>query len=163
MELRLADPEDADAIREVARAAWETDYPDVVSRETVLDAVDEWYDPDALRESIGTAGTVVVVADDGDVVGFAHAVLSTETWTGAILRSYVHPDRRGGGVGSRLVERTVGELRARDCERIEAMALAANEVGDGFYRSAGFECVATEATTIGGEVHDEHRYVYRGE
>lgn len=162
MEIRPADPDDAEAIREVARESWGTDYPGIVSRETIPDTVEEWYDPDRLREEVETPGVVVPVAEaGGEVVGFAHAVVSTESWTGAILRLYVHPDHRREGIGTQLLEATVDRLRDRNAERIEAMVLADNEAGNEFYRAAGFEREDTGETVIGDEPHQEHRYVFR--
>lgn len=164
MEVRTADAEDVEAIRGIARRSWEADYPEVASRETIDDRVEEWYGSDRMRAAVGDSATVILVADaDGEVVGFAHAAVSTETWTGSILRLYVDPDRRGEGVGSTLLDDTIDELRDRDCDRVEAMVLSANEPGNEFYRGAGFERVATGETVIGDGHHEEHRYVYRAE
>jgi ribosomal protein S18 acetylase RimI-like enzyme len=164
MRIRSADAGDVDAIRGIAHCSWERDYPGIANRETIDDRVEEWYGNDRMRSAVADPGTVVLVADAGDeVVGFAHAAVSTETWTGSILRLYVDPDRRGEGVGSELLDATIDELRDRDCERIEAMVLADNEPGNEFYRAAGFERVATGETVIGDGRHEEHRYAYRAE
>jgi ribosomal protein S18 acetylase RimI-like enzyme len=164
MEVRSADAGDVDAIRGIARRSWQRDYPGIASRETIDDRVEEWYGSDRMRAAVADPGTVVLVADAGDaVVGFAHATVSMETWTGSILRLYVDPDRRGEGLGGTLLDATVEKLGDRDCERIEAMVLADNELGNEFYRAAGFERVATGETVIGDGRHEEHRYVYRAE
>lgn len=162
MTIRPAEPDDAEAIRSVARRSWERDYPDTVSRETITDTVEEWYASDAVESATADAGTVLLVAAaDEDVVGFAHAAISTSSSVGSILRLYVDPDRRGEGLGSALLSETIEQLHGRDCDRIEAMVLAENDAGNGFYLGAGFERVGTEETSIGAERHEEHRYVYR--
>jgi ribosomal protein S18 acetylase RimI-like enzyme len=164
MTTRPAEPEDAEAIRTVARRSWERDYPDTVSRETITDTVGEWYASDTVESATADAGTVLLVAEsDDEVVGFSHAAISTGSSAGSILRLYVLPDRRGEGLGSALLSDTIEHLQDRDCDRIEAMVLAENDAGNGFYLGAGFERVGTEETSVGDERHEEHRYVYRND
>jgi ribosomal protein S18 acetylase RimI-like enzyme len=162
MTIRPAEPDDAESIRSVARRSWERDYPDTVSRETITDTVGEWYASDTVEAASSDAGTVLLVAEsDDEVVGFVHAAISTGSSVGSILRLYVDPDSRGEGVGSTLLTETIDRLQGRDCDRIEAMVLAENDAGNGFYLGAGFERVGTEETSVGEERHEEHRYVYR--
>lgn len=174
MNVRPATVDDADSIRTVARNSWEHDYPDIVSRETIAETVDEWYDPEDVREAIRDPLALVLVAlepdrqpraesgsrTDGRVVGFSQGVLGTEEWTGSILRLYVSPAVRRRGIGSELLERTVDALSAEGADRIQAMVLTANEQGNEFYRSAGFERVDAGRTRIGGEYHEENVYVH---
>ncbi len=174
MVIHAARPEDAETVLRVARAAWRADYP--LTRETADETVAEWYDPDRVRAAIDADDTVVLVArDDGDgggdgagasdtreVVGFAHAVVGPAEDEAAILRVYVHPDRRRTELGTELVETTVERLRSKDVERIEAMVLADNDTGRAFYRSLGFAYDRTEQTRIAGERYDERVYVYGG-
>lgn len=161
MKIRPATDDDVAAIHEVATAAWETDYPGIVSHERTTEAAREWYDPDRMRRAIDDARTVVLVGDlTGEVVGFSHAAVSTERPTGSILRLYVHPDHRRRGLGSNLLEETIDALRDRDVERVEAMVLAENERGNEFYREAGFRMDDSGETTIAGELYGENVYVY---
>lgn len=156
MPLREATDDDIEAIREVARSSWATDYPEIVSRETVTDRVDEWYDSDRLADDVGRPRALVLVADEDGVVGFSHAVLSAET--GHILRLYVDTGHRGQGIGGDLLEATRDELFDRGAERVQAMVLAENEPGNEFYRAHGFELTGEGETTIGGEPHPENTY-----
>ena len=149
-----------EAIRAVARAAWRTDSP--LTRETADETVDEWYEPKRTREAVTDEDSVVLVArsEDNGVVGFAHAVVGPDRDEAAILRVYVHPDSRRTELGTELVAETLRRLRAAGAERVEAMVLAENEVGNEFYRSLGFTLDRTERTTVGGEPHDERVYVH---
>jgi len=174
MNVRPATVDDAGSIRAVARRSWEHDYPDIVSRETLSETVEDWYDPDDVREAIRDPLALVLVAlepgrqprdesgsrTDGRIVGFSHGILGTEEWTGSILRLYVSPEVRRRGIGSELLERTVDALLAEGAERIQAMVLSANERGNDFYRSAGFEAVDSGRTRIGDEYHEETVYVH---
>lgn len=162
MATREATADDVEQIQQVVKASWETDYPDILSRESIDAGIDDWYSRERLLDQLERRRTLLLVAEadgtgvDGTVVGFVHGL-----WEGAegdVLRLYVHPDHRGEGVGGDLLERTLERLSARDVDRIEAMVLAANDPGNAFYRSFGFEQVDTGETTIGGESYRENTY-----
>lgn len=159
MTVRSATADDVEAIRAVAEAAWRADYPAVLNRENVDDAVEEWYAPDRLAEALGEYSTVAFVAESGrEVVGFVHAVWDREE--GDVLRVYVAPDHRGEGLGRALVERACEELFDRGVDRVKAMVLAANERGNEFYRALGFAPTDEGGETeIGGERYEERVYV----
>jgi ribosomal protein S18 acetylase RimI-like enzyme len=180
MTVREASADDVAAIREVARAAWEADYPGILSRETAERGVEEWYESSHIEGEVTGARTRLFVAcvdgedgdeagDDGDeagederVIGFAHAELGRDD-EGYVLRLYVHPDYRNRGFGRRLLERTRDDLFAHGAERVNAMVLAANEPGNAFYRSLGFEKASEGETTIGGEPYRENTYALERE
>lgn len=156
MDMRSAGGGDIEGIRTVARRSWETDYPDILSRETIDETVEEWYSPERLEFAIESDGVHVIVASDDGVIGFAHAVSERET--GTLLRLYVDPEHRGQGIGTGLLEATCDTLADEDCTRVEAMVLEGNEPGNAFYRDFGFEPERENETTIGGETHDEVVY-----
>ncbi|WP_440990008.1 GNAT family N-acetyltransferase [Haloarchaeobius baliensis] len=165
MNFRHATTEDVPEIIGVAERSWEHDYPGILTRETAREAVAEWYDTDRLELDAVAADTALVVAIDedadedraGPVVGFLHGVVDDDT--GTLLRVYVDPEQRGEGMGRALVEYAIDDFDTRGVERVEAMVLAANEPGNEFYESLGFELVQRATTTIGGEPHDENIYL----
>ena len=159
MTARTADRDDIDAIRRVAEAAWETDYPEILTRETVTEGVEQWYDADRIAGELDESATLLLVAEsEGSVVGFAHATYNESEAAGYILRLYVDPDHRAGGVGRELFERTREELTDYDIERIHAMVLAENDPGNAFYREFGFELTEENETRIGESRYRENRY-----
>lgn len=154
---RLATTDDTEEIREVARASWESDYPDILSRETVDKGVEDWYGTDEVVSAIEDPLSIVPVAErDGGVVGFAHAVLDDDT--GVVLRLYVHPGHRDSRVGTTLFEFVSEQLIDHDVDRIRAMVLAENHPGNSFYRGLGFEQIDEGETIIGGESYTENTY-----
>ena len=160
MTVRPATDGDLEGIRAVAERSWTTDYPDILTRETAEEAVDDWYAPDQLATEFKNSRTLVFVADrEGSVVGFAHATWSDADREGYILRLYVDPDRRRAGLGRELLDRTTAELADLGVRRVNAMVLSANDPGREFYERFGFEHVDEQPTTIGGERHPESRYV----
>ncbi|MFD1562297.1 GNAT family N-acetyltransferase [Haloarchaeobius amylolyticus] len=164
MSIRDATTDDVDAIQRVAHTSWEADYPDILSRESIQEGVDDWYTEALIRDSIIWSQALMLVAErDGSVVGFAHATFEPDEHTGTILRLYVDPDHRGEGIGSDLLTATRDRLFEQGVERIRAMVLAANDVGNEFYRSFGFEHTATESVQIGAESYEERTYVLERE
>jgi len=162
MPITAATTAELTAIKRVARASWRTDYPDVLSRETAEEGVEEWYDDERLTTEIERSDAVVLVARrEGEVDGFAHAVVVEDR--GTVLRVYVHPDARGEGIGSRLLDRTTAELRDRGANHVQAMVLADNEPGRDFYEAAGFVLEDEGETIIGGEPYRECVYGLRAD
>ncbi len=112
MTIRLAIP-DADGHQSVATAAWETDYPDILSRETAEDGVRDWYAPEQLESELVESQTLLLVAErEEHVVGFAHATWHETDQEGYILRLYVHPDYRREGIDRHRSNRLRGTVRA---------------------------------------------------
>jgi ribosomal protein S18 acetylase RimI-like enzyme len=163
MNIRPASMEDIPSIQTIAEHSWERDY-DILTRETARETVAEWYSEDRLRTDVESDTSLVLVADQQEegIVGFSHSAWSSEEDTdpevGTILRLYIDPDHRRTGIGSQLLEETRAALTERGIEQIEAMVLAANEPGNDFYRSEGFEGIETGETVIGGETYPENIY-----
>lgn len=158
MAIQGATTDDIEGIRRVARQSWRTDYPEILSRETAEEAVEEWYDPNRLEEEIESDNALIPVfeTEDGDIGGFAHIVWDART--GTVLRLYVTPDHRGRGIGTDLLAWTVDALADRDVERVRALVLSENEPGNAFYRSFGFEKTGEDRTTIGDDTYRENTY-----
>jgi ribosomal protein S18 acetylase RimI-like enzyme len=157
MTVRTARPEDATAVREIAEASWSADYPEILSSESIRQGLEEWYSPESVEDAIARSNSRTLVAErEGEVVGFVHAIWDVAKDEGDILRLYVHPDHRGAGIGTELLEAACERLFDSGARRIKAMVLAANEVGNAFYREYGFEQVDTEAVDVGGETYREN-------
>ncbi|MDZ5810961.1 GNAT family N-acetyltransferase [Halorubrum sp. AD140] len=160
MELRAATADDIDAIRSVARESLLASYGHAVDETLLVEAVDEWYDADDLVADIDDEETVCPVAVvDGSIVGFAESyVVGRRERVGEIDWLHVHPNHRGSGIGSALLERVEARLRDADVDRIKARVLVANEAGTAFYESEGYELVGERSVEIGGETFDEREY-----
>lgn len=156
MSIRPATPEDAPAVRRVARASWHAAHDHAVGEETVERVIDEWYATEDLRESIAREDRPMFVATSDEVVGFAQGGPSEDGPADAVVgRIYVHPEHWGGGHGSALLERLFERLRAAGHESVWLAVVADNEVGRSFYDGHGFEI--HEARTVdlfGREVED---------
>jgi len=157
--IRQARPADVEAIVDLAARTWRAAYGEILREETIDAALAEWYTPEGTREAIESEEVGYFVATDGEVVGYVsgHAG-DTTARLGAI---YVAPDRWGGGIGTRLLERFEGYCRDRGCEQIEFEVLADNDIGQSFYRARGYGPVETQAVDLFEETVREK--VFRGE
>lgn len=160
MTTRRATADDVDGIRAVAGDSWRTDYPEILGDGAVESGFEEWYDHDSVESAVGADDELLYVAErDGEVVGVAHAVLDHDGAVGHLLRLYVHPNVRGEGIGGELLATMRDALFGRGVERVTAMVLAANDAGNEFYRTFGFDRVDEAETTVAGETYPENRYV----
>lgn len=163
VDIRPAEPDDAEDVQRVARESWHAAYDAILGAETVESVVDEWYGIDALAESISRDDSRFLVAvTDAGTVGFAQAVLGDNEDDAAHLpRIYVHPDHWSEGVGSALVEDIESWVRERGAERLRLVVLADNEVGNAFYEKRGYRTVAARESEFEDETYEE--YVREGE
>ena len=76
------------------------------------------------------------VADDGGIVG---VILSGHDGRrGYICHTAVHPDRRGEGVGTRLVNAALDALRREGISKVALVVFGRNEGGNAFWARQGF-------------------------
>lgn len=157
MAIRPARAADREAIREVARETWHDTY-DELDAATIDETIADWYDGDSFADALEKPGTAVLVAeaDDGDVIGFTHGVVSEDE--GDVLRMYVHPDHQREGVGTALHERLRTSLEDFHMNRMRAIDLASNEGGRRFYEHLGFAESGEGEVEIGGETRKEVVY-----
>lgn len=149
---------DAPEIQQVARASWHAAHDDVVGADVVDRVIDEWYDPEDLAESTTRGdGRFLVARADGDVVGFAQAVLRDDDDEPAWLaRIYVVPDRWGDGVGTRLLDGIESWLREAGADRLRLVVMTDNEVGNAFYDARGYEVVEEREAELFGASFAEY-------
>jgi len=142
MHVREATPGDASAVRRVADAAWHDAHASIVGTETVEEFLANYYDVADLRARYSDGDSTTFVADDGEVVGYATGVPADDAYDLAAI--YVHPDRQGEGVGSRLVEAVESRAREAGYDTLRLVVMADNGSARGFYEARGFEHAADD-------------------
>ncbi|MDS0298211.1 GNAT family N-acetyltransferase [Halogeometricum sp. S1BR25-6] len=163
MDLRDATTDDVAQIRSVAEQSMTSSYGHAIDEATIDEAVEEWYDADAVGDALEEEESVFVVAvDDGEVVGFVQAYVSTgQVVVGEIDWLHVLPEHRGEGIGTQLLKRVEQVLSDRGVDLIEGRVLTDNEAGADFYAEQGYEEASERTIGIGGEEFDEVEYVKR--
>lgn len=149
MQIRLAEPADAEAIRAIynAEVTGATSTFDLVPRSESENRV--W-----LERHQGPH-PVVVAVEDGRVLGFGSLspFRSRPAYATTVEDSvYVATEARGRGVGRTLLEELIRLAGAYGFHTVIARVVGHNEVSIGLHRACGFEIVGVER-----EVGRKHR------
>ncbi|MDZ7746717.1 MAG: GNAT family N-acetyltransferase [Halobacteriales archaeon] len=155
-EIRPAIPEDVDAIRDVADAAWWDTYPGTLDAAQIETAVDRLYDPEFLTEVLGERDDLLflVAERDGEVVGFGSA---QQTFADEVelFTLYVDPDHQREGVGTALLDAILETARTESIDRLRVGILSGNQRARSFFESHGFERIETVTTEVADQPHPE--------
>lgn len=169
MTIRLARPDDAQAIAEVHVAAWRAAYADVMPRAyleglTVAVRTAAWQH--GLREP--GPGTTIVCERESRIMGFCVYGPSRDhdvppDMTGELVAINVHPRYWRQGYGTALCWHVLREAETTDWQSMTLWVLTQNVAARGFYSRLGFVPDGTErrdAQLIGAPL-DELRYRIR--
>lgn len=158
--VRKARPEDVGAIRRIARSSFETSYGDVLSRDTIAEAVTRWYGNDAFQVRRSDPEKRFLVAQTGtELTGFSESTIEADGDVGVIDWLHVDPYHRERGIGSKLLEETEQTLVSAGVMRVEGRVIAENEIGNAFYRSHEYRQTGSRTIDIEGTVVEENRYL----
>jgi L-amino acid N-acyltransferase YncA len=147
--VRLARPDDAEAIADAHVRGWLAAYRGLVP-DPVLDAlsverrVTFWRDTiTAETASNPTAARTWVVEEGGQVRGFASTGPVRDepdglAGAGEIFAIYLAPEARGRGLGRTLFGHVVDDLRGRGFDPVVVWVFEANAGTRRFYEAAGF-------------------------
>lgn len=141
MQLRLATPDDAEAIRSIYNV-------EVVSSTVTFDLVPRTIDDQLAWQAARSGAHAVLVAEiDGVVAGFG----SLSPWRDRPAYSttvedsvYIHRDHRGSGVGRALLSELVTTATAHGFHACMARIVGGHEASIALHHACGFEVVGTE-------------------
>ena len=121
------------------RSAGPADEDDVVALWDACGLVVSYNDPRAdFRFALGKGGSDVLVGEDGArVVG--GVMVGHDGHRGWLYYVAADPDRRGHGVGRRMVEAAEDWLRARGVSKVQLLVRDTNTAVVSFYEHLGFE------------------------
>ncbi|BAY26383.1 hypothetical protein NIES2100_61980 [Calothrix sp. NIES-2100] len=96
-----------------------------------------------LKIAITNSDPVISLWDEKKLVGFARAT-SDGIYRATIWDVVIHPEYRGRGLGSKLVETILSHPRMRRVERVYLMTTHQQ----GFYEKIGFQCNPTTTMVL---------------
>ena len=106
-----------------------------------------------LASQVESANVVVLVAEQGGrVIGYTYSGIEGMDYmalrgpAGALYDIVVDPGERGRGVGRRLLDATLAELRARGAPRVVLSTAEQNETAQRLFAGAGFRRTMIEMT-----------------
>jgi ribosomal protein S18 acetylase RimI-like enzyme len=141
--IREADPKDAEAIARIHVRSWQAAYRGQLS-DAYLDGLSVADRLEQHRMALETPGAhrTWVAEEDGRVVGFAVTGPSQDAdadeRTGELYAVYLDPDRYGRGIGKRLCDHVLADLRERGFRTATLWVLETNERARRFYEREGW-------------------------
>ena len=143
--VRWADLDDAEGIAAVHIASWQAAYRGLLPKETLdglrLDQRTEqwriWLAPE------GERAETLIAERDGAIAGFATLAMPSRDrdepeGVGEIPALYLDPEARRSGIGSRLVEEALAEMRERGYREALLWMLEGNDPANAFYERTGW-------------------------
>jgi ribosomal protein S18 acetylase RimI-like enzyme len=138
--IRKAVATDAESIARLCVEAWWETYTDILSREDILEITESWYSLGQVREHIGPKERWdgwIVAEEAGRIVGVAGAGMTSET-EAEVFDLYVDIQRKGEGIGSKLLEAVTKEAKCKGAKEQWAAVIKNNMQGIPFYLARGF-------------------------
>ncbi len=154
--VRPATSGDAEAIRDVATAAWRSTYAGLIAGESIERFIASAYTIERVVTRIERHVVLVAGAATGLVEAFAETVAQDDHVQ--VVGIYTRPDVRGRGLGSALLERVI-ELHPG--EDLAADVLVGNALAEPFYAARGFQPGELLTEEIAGEEILERRWWLR--
>jgi ribosomal protein S18 acetylase RimI-like enzyme len=144
IDIRKADPADAEAIADVHHEAWMGAYAGIIPHKALTRMVSrrggDWW-----AHAIRRSATVLVAVIGGEVVGYATVGRNRARelpQEGEIYELYLRPEYQGVGLGSRLFKAARGKLADHGLDGMVVWALEENTGATAFYEGAGGRDVA---------------------
>jgi len=154
--VRRAEPGDLERAAELAGQLARLHHQTDAGRFFLPDKVEEgyaWW----FRRELARPRAVILVAYEGDtLVGYTYGALEDRDWNllldahGAIHDIHVLERARRRGVGARLLDAMLAELRGLGAPRIVLSTMVGNEPAQRLFRSRGFRPTLLEMT-LGSE------------
>jgi len=141
LQLRDAQPPDADAVARVHVRAWQAAYRGLLP-DKYLDALR--HEDRAQRYTFGRsdpgAPQTLVALDAGELVGFATVCVATDTSSKSSELSALHvnPSHWGRGIGAALIAAARARLVHSGCHSAHLWVLEGNSRAERFYRIDGW-------------------------
>lgn len=144
--IRLATPDDTEAIAEINRRGWHgglTTHECLEARHGTINGR-PWTEQitEAVAAHLAQSHVTTFVAEkDGQVIGYAAAEIKRQPTSDVGIVSYnaVHPDYRGQGVGTALIEHVMAYLREQGARVLTVVTLESDEPVRRIYERMGFQ------------------------
>ncbi len=143
--VREATHDDVTAICRFGEAHIRSHYAPLIGPAAADEQVRHWWNQPGVAAAVA-AGLVVVAEDDGQLVGVGQRGQRGDT--PVVYKLYVHPAKRGRGVGPRLLDALIGQLHDH-AGRLSIEHFAANERAGAFYEREGFTVDRIEPSPSG--------------
>ena len=139
------------AISELAGVIWRACYPGIITHAQIDYMLARMYSLDVLRDEIRSQGIRYdQLLVDGKPAGFASYGPTSEPGVMKLHKLYLLPEMQGRGLGSRLLQHVVREVRAGAGRRLILSVNKRNAKAITAYQRNGFVIAESVVTDIGG-------------
>lgn len=142
LKTRKATVKDALAIAEIHVASWQQTYVNIMPA-AILKTLNVEQKTKKWDQIISSGTYVVVIEDDNKVIGFtclcpARDRNEDQTICAEIAAMYVHPNACRKGVGSKLMQASISQLKTMGFSDVILWVLSKNSNARQFYEKMGF-------------------------
>lgn len=155
---------DAAAIARVHVASWRSTYRGLLPEDFLASLGEEPYTERWTRVIGDGSSSVLVVEEDGDIVGFASCGrerAGENGFAGELYAIYVLDSAQRHGHGRELVRAAAGAMREMRLADMIVWVLRDNEAARRFYERLGGVYVRSQPITIGSATLEEVSYGWR--
>lgn len=149
---------DVPALIALAREIWMAHYPAIISIGQIEYMLDQRYRVPLIAEQLRDPGHWWhVLWDDGRMLGFSACERSDQPGQMKLDKLYVHHDRHGQGLGSRLLVHAEALARAQGCHTLYLQVNKHNQKAIRSYQRNGYQVRESATFDIGqGYVMDDY-------
>lgn len=162
IDIRHAEPQDAEAIADAHQSAWRHTYSGIVPHKSLRQMIERrnvmWW-----RRAIRGATSILVLDVGGTIVGYATLGLNRAhslPQEGEIYEIYLKPEYQGVGLGKRLFVEARQLLASFGCKGVAVWCLEENYPSIDFYRTQGGRDVAEGHETFDGKTLKKVAFVW---
>ncbi len=137
-------------INELAHRIWPVAYKNIIEPGQMEYMLDQMYSISALQHEMEVLKcTYILIRDDEKPVGFAsYSPKKNNREIYKLYRIYVLPEEQGKGIGKRIIEYIINEIKPLDIKILELNVNRQNEAKY-FYEKLGFKVVTEIDIPIG--------------
>jgi GNAT superfamily N-acetyltransferase len=163
MILRLATPDDIDALADLGRRSFVTKFGHLYSPDNLAAFLNDSHAPDKVARELADPGMAVAVieADDAIVafckITFASTLASHSDAQAPfeLKQLYTDPDQVGRGLGARLMDWALDQARGVGADELQLSVYADNPDAQRFYARYGLRKVADITFRVGDHIDPE--------
>ena len=169
MNLRLAQPADAEPLAAMAREGFVAAFEHLYAREDLDAFLDAYKTPEAFERYLAKPGYRTAIAEiDGEPVGYCmistpseFAEYSDAARPLALQQLYTAPGRTGEGIGAALMDWALDEARGLEADAVQLSVWSGNHGAQRFYGRYGFGKIADIDFWVGNHRDDEFLFELR--
>lgn len=153
---RRAEAADAPALAAFAERVFVASFEDQLARADLAEVAAKRFTVERQHRDITSANSVVFLAVEDDIVGYAHVLVSSRPEfevsaanPAQLKRIYVDAAWQGRGVAQRLLELVESYARSHGCDALWLGVWEKNPRGIAFYEKHGFAPIGESPVTVG--------------